>query len=28
VLRIEAVTEGVGPLGRDFKCVYHMEVAE
>jgi hypothetical protein len=28
VLRIDAVTEGVGPLGRAFKFVYHMEVAE
>jgi hypothetical protein len=28
VLRIDSVTEGVGPLGRAFKFVYHMEVAE
>jgi hypothetical protein len=28
VLRIDAVTQGVGPLGREFKFVYHMEVAE
>jgi hypothetical protein len=28
VLRIDSVTEGIGPLGREFKFVYHMEVAE
>jgi hypothetical protein len=28
VLRIDSVTEGLGPLGRPFKFVYHMEVAE
>ena len=28
VLRIDTVTEGVGPLGREFRFVYHMEVAE
>ena len=28
VLRIDSVTEGVGPLGREFKFLYHMEVAE
>lgn len=28
VLRIDSVTEGIGPLGRAFKFVYHMEVAE
>lgn len=28
VMRIDSVTEGVGPLGRAFKFVYHMEVAE
>ena len=28
VLRIDSVTEGVGPLGRGFKFLYHMEVAE
>ena len=28
VLRVDTVTEGVGPLGREFKFVYHMEVAE
>ena len=28
VLRIDTVTEGIGPLGREFRFVYHMEVAE
>jgi hypothetical protein len=28
VLRIDSVTEGLGPLGRAFKFVYHMEAAE
>jgi len=28
VLRIDSVTAGVGPLGRAFKFVYHMEAAE
>ncbi len=28
VMRIDSVTEGVGPLGREFKFVYHMEAAE
>jgi hypothetical protein len=27
-LRIDTVTEGLGPLGRAFKFVYHMEVAK
>ena len=28
VKRMDSVTEGIGPLGRAFKFVYHMEVAE
>jgi hypothetical protein len=28
VLRVDSVTEGLGPLGRAFKFVYHMEAAE
>jgi hypothetical protein len=28
VLRVDTVTEGLGPLGRAFKFVYHMEVAK
>lgn len=28
VLRIDTVTEGIGPLGRAFKFVHHMEVME
>ncbi len=28
VMRIDSVTQGVGPLGRAFKFVYHIEVAE
>ena len=28
VLRVDTVTEGLGPLGREFKFVYHMEVAK
>jgi hypothetical protein len=28
VMRMDSVTEGIGPLGRAFKFVYHMEVAE
>ena len=28
VLRIDAVTQGVGPLGREFKFVYHVQAAE
>jgi hypothetical protein len=28
VMRIDSVTEGVGPLGRAFKFVYHIEMAE
>ena len=28
VMRIDSITQGIGPLGRAFKFVYHMEVAE
>jgi hypothetical protein len=28
VLRIDTVIEGLGPLGKEFKFVYHMEVAK
>ena len=28
ILRIDSITEGLGPLGREFKFVYHMEAAE
>jgi hypothetical protein len=28
VLRVDSVTEGLGPLGRAFRFVYHMEAAE
>ena len=26
VLRIDAITEGVGPLGSDFRFVYHLDI--
>jgi hypothetical protein len=28
VLRIDSVTEGLGPLGREFRFVHHLEVSE
>lgn len=28
VMRIDSVTEGIGPLGREFRFVYHMDIAE